>query len=259
MKTYDLREVEQCYVTPDGINNSKQARLNNIVQNKLLHGRRIRSFVTRAGRVSAGQRRALSELGPRFVVPFTSINQDWDAIFGRHAPRILDIGFGMGTCTAEIAANRSSDDFLGVEVYEPGVGALLKLIGEQGLANIRIVQHDVVEVLMQMIAPESLDGVHSFFPDPWHKTRHHKRRLIQPPFIALLVSRMKPGAYLHCATDWRDYAEQMLKVLGTTRTLENTVCNYAVRPDYRPITKFERRGLQLGHSVWDLVFQCRVV
>jgi tRNA (guanine-N7-)-methyltransferase len=222
-----------------------------------LHLRRIRSFVTRAGRVSTGQRRALDELGPRFVVPYSATQPDWDAVFGRRAPRILEIGFGMGATTAEIATHRADDDFLGVEVHEPGVGALLKLIGEQDLANIRIVQHDAVEVLEQMIAPDSLDGVHIFFPDPWHKARHHKRRLIQPKFVALLVSRLKPGAYIHCATDWQNYAEQMLEVLAADPALVNTAQDYAPRPDYRPVTKFERRGLRLGHGVWDLVFRRR--
>ncbi|WP_027212335.1 tRNA (guanosine(46)-N7)-methyltransferase TrmB [Burkholderia sp. WSM2232] len=222
-----------------------------------LHRRRIRSFVTRAGRVSTGQRRAMDELGPRFVVPFAPQQPDWNSVFGREAPRVLEIGFGMGASTAEIAAHRPGDDFLGVEVHEPGVGALLKLMGEQALTNIRIIQHDAVEVLEQMIAPDSLDGVHIFFPDPWHKARHHKRRLIQPKFVALLASRLKPGAYLHCATDWQNYAEQMLEVLGAEPSLQNTVDGYAPRPDYRPVTKFERRGLRLGHGVWDLVFRKR--
>ncbi|OLL29981.1 tRNA (guanosine(46)-N7)-methyltransferase TrmB [Burkholderia sp. SRS-W-2-2016] len=222
-----------------------------------LHHRRIRSFVTRAGRVSTGQRRALDDLGPRFVVPYAPQQPDWDSVFGRAAPRVLEIGFGMGATTAEIATHRAGDDFLGVEVHEPGVGALLKLMGEQSLTNIRIIQHDAVEVLEQMIAPDSLDGVHIFFPDPWHKARHHKRRLIQPKFVALLVSRLKPGAYLHCATDWQNYAEQMLEVLGADPLLENTADGYAPRPDYRPVTKFERRGLRLGHGVWDLVFRKR--
>ncbi|MFM0098323.1 tRNA (guanosine(46)-N7)-methyltransferase TrmB [Paraburkholderia nemoris] len=226
-------------------------------QDEALHRRRIRSFVTRAGRVSTGQRRAMDELGPRFVVPFMPQQPDWNSVFGRTAPRVLEIGFGMGATTAEIASHRPDDDFLGVEVHEPGVGALLKLMGEQTLSNIRIIQHDAVEVLEQMIAPDSLDGVHIFFPDPWHKARHHKRRLIQPKFVALLVSRLKPGAYLHCATDWQNYAEQMLEVLGADPALENTADGYAPRPEYRPVTKFERRGLRLGHGVWDLVFRKR--
>ncbi|MDR5833251.1 tRNA (guanosine(46)-N7)-methyltransferase TrmB [Caballeronia sp. LZ034LL] len=222
-----------------------------------LRHRRIRSFVTRAGRVSIGQQRALDELGPRYVVPYAPQAADWNALFGREAPRVLEIGFGMGATTAEIAAVRPGDDFIGVEVHEPGVGALLKLIGEQGLGNIRILQHDAVEVLEHMIAPDSLDGVHIYFPDPWHKARHHKRRLIQPKFVALLVSRMKPGGYLHLATDWQNYAEQMLEVLSAEPALENTADGYAPRPDFRPVTKFERRGLRLGHGVWDLMFRRR--
>jgi tRNA (guanine-N7-)-methyltransferase len=220
-----------------------------------LHHRRIRSFVTRAGRVSTGQRRALDEFGPRFVLPFAPKALDWDNAFGRNAPRVLEIGFGMGGTTAEIATTRASDDFLGVEVHEPGVGALLKLIDEHGLTNIRIVQHDAVEVLEQMIAESSLDGVHIYFPDPWHKARHHKRRLIQPKFVALLVSRLKPGGYLHLATDWQNYAEQMLEVLSAETGLVNTAKDYAARPAFRPVTKFERRGLKLGHGVWDLMFK----
>jgi len=223
------------------------------------HLRRIRSFVTRAGRVSTGQRRALDELGPRFVVPYAAAPADWAAIFGREAPRVLEIGFGMGATTAEIAARRPGDDFIGVEVHEPGVGALLKLIDEQTLTNIRIIQHDAVEVIEHMLMPASLDGVHIFFPDPWHKARHHKRRLIQPPFVAQLASRLKPGAYLHCATDWQHYAEQMLEVLSADPSLDNTAQDYAPRPEYRPVTKFERRGLRLGHGVWDLVFKKRAV
>ncbi|MDE1183450.1 tRNA (guanosine(46)-N7)-methyltransferase TrmB [Paraburkholderia sp.] len=223
----------------------------------VLHKRRIRSFVTRAGRVSTGQRRAMDDLGPRFVIPYAPQQPDWDTVFGRPAPRVLEIGFGMGATTAEIASHRQGDDFLGVEVHEPGVGALLKLMGEQNLSNIRIIQHDAVEVLENMIAPDSLDGVHIYFPDPWHKARHHKRRLIQPKFVALLVSRLKPGAYIHLATDWQNYAEQMLEVLSADSTLVNTADGYAPRPDYRPVTKFERRGLKLGHGVWDLVFKRR--
>jgi tRNA (guanine-N7-)-methyltransferase len=222
-----------------------------------LHRRRIRSFVTRAGRTSKGQQRALKALAPRFCLPYTAMPLDWRQVFGREAPRILEIGFGMGATTAEIATLRPGEDFLGIEVHEPGVGALLKLIGDQSLYNIRAIQHDAVEVVEQMIEPESLDGIHIFFPDPWHKARHHKRRLIQPGFIALLTSRLKVGGYLHCATDWENYAEQMLAVLGSEPLLENTASGYAPRPAYRPVTKFERRGLRLGHGVWDLLFQRR--
>ncbi|MBK9361157.1 MAG: tRNA (guanosine(46)-N7)-methyltransferase TrmB [Rubrivivax sp.] len=216
--------------------------------------RPVRSYVLRAGRMGSGQQRALAELGPRFVLPFQPQPLDAAAIFGRRAPLVLEIGFGMGAATAAIAAARPDADFLGVEVHEPGVGALLRLIGEHGLTNLRIVRHDAVEVLQQMIAPASLAGVHVFFPDPWHKKRHHKRRLIQPPLAALIASRLAPGGVLHCATDWEPYAEQMLQVLSAEPLLANTAAGYAPRPDYRPLTKFEARGLRLGHGVRDLVF-----
>ena len=220
------------------------------------HPRRIRSFVRRAGRTSSGQQRAIDALGPRFLLPYATEPLDWDAAFGRTgAKRIFEIGFGMGETTAHIAQLRAGDDFLGVEVHEPGVGALLKLIGEREIGNIRIVSHDAVEVLEHMIPEGTLDGIHVFFPDPWHKKRHHKRRLIQPPFVRLLAERIAPGGYLHCATDWQPYAEQMLTVLGAEPLLTNTAADYAPRPDYRPETKFERRGLRLGHGVWDLVFR----
>ena len=216
--------------------------------------RAIRSYVVRAGRMGPGQERALAELGPRFVLPHLPQAMDWPLAFGRDAPRVLEIGFGMGDATAQIAAALPGTDFIGVEVHPPGVGALLRQIGERGLTNVRIVQHDAVEVMEQMIAPDSLAGVHVFFPDPWHKKRHHKRRLIQPPFVSLLASRLAPGAYLHCATDWQPSAEQMLEVLDAEPMLRNTSAGYAERPAYRPLTKFENRGLKLGHGVWDLVF-----
>ncbi|MBI1891689.1 MAG: tRNA (guanosine(46)-N7)-methyltransferase TrmB [Burkholderiales bacterium] len=219
--------------------------------------RRIRSFVTRAGRLSTGQARAIEEFGPRYCLPYVKAPLDIDAAFGRHAPTILEIGFGMGDTTAKIAAGMPEKNFIGVEVHTPGVGSLLKLIGEHGLTNLRLIQHDAVEVATHMLAPESLDGVHVFFPDPWHKARHNKRRLIQGPFVSLLVSRMKSGGYIHCATDWQEYAEQMLAVLSAEPSLENTAQDYAERPHYRPVTKFENRGLKLGHGVWDLVFRKR--
>jgi tRNA (guanine-N7-)-methyltransferase len=218
------------------------------------HRRSIRSFVVRAGRMGTGQIRALETLGPRFVLPYSAQPLDATAAFGREAPLVLEIGFGMGQATAEIARGLPDTDFLGVEVHTPGVGALLKLIDEQQLSNLRIVQHDAVEVLEHMIAPDSLAGVHVFFPDPWHKKKHNKRRLIQGPFVAKLVSRIAPGGYLHCATDWQPYAEQMLEVLSAEPGLRNTADGYAPKPAYRPLTKFENRGLKLGHGVWDLVF-----
>jgi tRNA (guanine-N7-)-methyltransferase len=218
---------------------------------------RIRSFVTRTGRLSTGQARAIEEFGPRFCIPYDKTLLDFDQAFGRHAPTILEIGFGMGETTAKIAAGMPDRNFLGVEVHTPGVGSLLKLIGEQGLTNLRLIQHDAFEVITHMIAPASLAGVHVFFPDPWHKARHNKRRLIQSPFVSLLASRIAPGGYLHCATDWQDYAEQMLDVLSAEPVLKNTADGYASRPDYRPVTKFENRGLRLGHGVWDVVFEKR--
>lgn len=220
--------------------------------------RPVRSYVLRGGRLGPGQQRALAELGPRFVLPFAPQPLDAEGVFGRRAPLVVEIGFGMGDATAQIAAARPGDDFLGIEVHVAGVGALLRRIGELGLTNVRIVRHDAVEVLQQMIAPASLAAIHVFFPDPWPKARHHKRRLIQPPVVALLAERLAPGGTLHCATDWQPYAEQMLEVLAAEPRLVNTVEGYAPRPDYRPLTKFEARGLELGHGVWDLVFRRRV-
>ena len=182
---------------------------------------------------------------------------DLDAVFGRSAPKIFEIGCGMGETSYAISAANPQNDYLGLEVHTPGVGSLCKLVAEGGISNQRICQHDAVEVLRDMIVPETLSGVHIFFPDPWPKARHHKRRLIQPPLVATLVSKLKPGGYIHCATDWENYAEQMLEVLSAEPGLQNTADGYAPRPDYRPLTKFEQRGLRLGHGVWDLVFRKR--
>ena len=212
----------------------------------------------RTGRTTVGQAKAFADIGPRFLLPFSDGPMNFDAVYGRTAPTILEIGFGMGEATAHIAQVMPETNFLCCEVHTPGVGALLKRIDEQGLANIRIVQHDAVEVIDRMLAPASLDGVHIFFPDPWHKTKHNKRRLIQAPLIAKLAARLKPGGYLHCATDWQPYAEQILEVLTAEPQLENTADaasdGYAPKPDYRPLTKFENRGIKLGHGVWDIVF-----
>jgi tRNA (guanine-N7-)-methyltransferase len=217
--------------------------------------RPIRSFVLRQGRVSNAQQRAHDNLLPVYGIPYARQLLDLDAVFGRRAPKILEIGFGMGETTAVIAASHPENDYLGIEVHTPGVGSLLKEIGEQQLTNVRIIQHDAVEVLANMIAPASFDGAHIFFPDPWPKKRHHKRRLIQPPLVSLLAGRLKPGAYLHAATDWQEYAEQILAVFAQEPLLKNTADGFAPRPDYRPQTKFETRGLKLGHGVWDIIFR----
>src|SRR5471030_696794 len=216
---------------------------------------RIRSFVTRAGRVSTAQARAIETLAPQFCIPYANALLDFEQAFGRHAPTILEIGFGMGETTARIAQVHPKNNYLGIEVHTPGVGSLLKRIAEDGLTNLRLVQHDAVEVLDHMIASAALAGAHIFFPDPWPKKRHHKRRLIQPGFVALLASRLAPGAYLHAATDWQEYAEQILAVFAAEPGLANTAPGFAPRPDFRPLTKFENRGLKLGHGVWDIIFR----
>ena len=234
-----------------------------------LKARRIRSFVLRQGRITKGQERAIETQWPKYGVEYGLQSIDLNTLFDRSElsvqhelskPRkkILEIGFGMGETTAKIAQTLPDCDFLAAEVHTPGVGALLKLIEEQALTNIRIIQHDVVEVLENMIADASLDGVHIFFPDPWHKKRHHKRRLIQAEFVKLLCSKLKMGSYLHVATDWQEYAEWVLEVLTAEPQLQNTATKenngYAEKPSYRPLTKFENRGIKLGHGVWDMVF-----
>ncbi len=221
------------------------------------HHRPVRSFVLRQGRLSPAQARALDEGLPRLGVPYGAGLLDLAGLFGREAPTILEIGFGMGETTAHIAAAQPEKNFLGIEVHTPGVGALLKLAGELGLANLRVVQHDAVEVLRYMIAPDALAGVHVFFPDPWPKKRHHKRRLVQAGFVHLLAQRLAPGGYVHVATDWQDYAQEILATLRAEPLLTNTAADFAPRPEYRPLTKFEKRGLALGHGVWDLVFRRR--
>jgi tRNA (guanine-N7-)-methyltransferase len=217
--------------------------------------RGIRSYVLRTGRTTVGQAKAIETLGPKYLVPYQLHPADLAALFGRDAPTVLEIGFGMGEATAHIAGVLPEKNFLCCEVHTPGVGALLKRIGDQGLTNIRILQHDAVEVLLHMLAPGSLAGVHIFFPDPWHKARHNKRRLVQAPFVAKVVTRLAPGGYIHCATDWEPYAQQMLEVLSAEPALRNTAADFAPRPGYRPLTKFENRGIRLGHGVWDVVFE----
>ncbi|MEN9539696.1 MAG: hypothetical protein RLZZ126_1931 [Pseudomonadota bacterium] len=201
----------------------------------------------------------MAQIGPRVLVPYQAAAIDPAALFAHpDRPLVLEIGFGMGEATAHIAATLPETNFLCCEVHEAGVGALLKRIGAMDLHNIRIIAHDAVEVLGHMLPLQSVDGMHIFFPDPWHKKRHHKRRLIQPPLVARLAQRLKPGGYLHCATDWQPYAEQILAVLSQEPLLANTSAHangYADKPGYRPLTKFENRGLKLGHGVWDIVFK----
>ncbi|MEO8739690.1 MAG: tRNA (guanosine(46)-N7)-methyltransferase TrmB [Casimicrobiaceae bacterium] len=219
--------------------------------------RPIRSFVLRQGRFSPAQRDAYDTLLPRYGVEFSRAPLDLDRTFGRANAKILEIGFGMGETTAAIAAVQSERDFLALDVHAPGVGGLLKLLDARGLTNVRILRHDAVEVVERMIRPATLSGVHVFFPDPWPKKRHHKRRLLQPGFVHELALRLAPGGYLHAATDWEDYALEILATLRAEPLLDNSAEDFAPRPEYRPLTKFERRGMALGHGVWDLIFRRR--
>jgi len=219
--------------------------------------RPIRSYVLRQGRFSPAQQRALTELMPRFGIAYRNAPLDFAEAFGRKAPVVAEIGFGMGDTTARIAEANPGTDYLAIEVHGPGVGSLLRRMDETGLSNIRIIQHDAVDVLRDMVPEGSLAAMHVFFPDPWPKKRHHKRRLLQPAFVELAASRLARGGVLHVATDWRDYAEQVLAILCASASLANTCKDFADRPAWRPETKFERRGLALGHGVWDLVFERR--
>ena len=221
------------------------------------HPRSIKSFVLRQGHMTPAQQRAIDENWPRFGLDFQHAPVDLNAAFGREAPKILEIGFGMGTATAEIARRLPEKDFLAIDVHGPGVGNLCKLMAEQDITNIRVMRHDAVEVVETMLPDACLRGIHIFFPDPWHKKRHHKRRLIQAPFVAKLLPKLKSGGYIHLATDWEEYAVQMLEVLSSFPELQNTAEAYAPTPAYRPETKFEARGKRLGHGVWDLVFEKR--
>jgi tRNA (guanine-N7-)-methyltransferase len=219
--------------------------------------RAIRSFVLRQGRMSPAQQRAFDELLPRHGVPYSDAPLDLEALFDRKAPVVLEIGFGMGETTAAIAAAQPGTDFLGIEVHAPGVGALLRRIESAHLTNVRVIRHDAVEVVASMIPLGALAGVHVYFPDPWPKKRHHKRRLLQPAFVRALSERLALGGYLHVATDWADYAEEALTTLGNEPLLRNRFDGFAPRPAWRPQTKFELRGLKLGHPVFDLVFERR--
>ncbi|MBB6056284.1 tRNA (guanosine(46)-N7)-methyltransferase TrmB [Tolumonas osonensis] len=217
--------------------------------------RRIRSFVRREGRLTKGQERALQELWPVMGVEFRDEMLDLAQLFGREAPVVLEIGFGMGKSLVEMAAAAPEKNFIGIEVHRPGVGACLSSAQDAGITNLRLFCHDAVEVLGQMIPDESIDTLQLFFPDPWHKARHHKRRIVQPAFVQMLRPKLKIGGVFHMATDWENYAEHMLEVMNAAEGFVNTVeGDYAPRPDSRPLTKFEQRGHRLGHGVWDLLF-----
>lgn len=222
----------------------------------LLHPH-IRSFTIRRGRFTRGQRRAFEQLLPAFGIPYSTAPLNLAGVFNRDAPTVLEIGCGMGETTVAIAQARPDVNFLGVEVFTAGVGALLKSVKEHELTNVRIVHHDAVEVVRDMIAPGSLAGIHVFFPDPWPKKRHHKRRLLQSEFVQVLASKLAPHGYLHFASDWQDYAEQTLQVFGTEPRLINLHADYAPPKNplcERPVTKFHARGYRLGHATYDLVF-----
>ena len=225
--------------------------------NKKITLRRIRSFVRREGRLTKGQQRALVELFPRYGITLQQGIIDFDALFGRRGARILEIGFGNGASLAEMATEHPENDYLGIEVHRPGVGNLLLQIEKQSLNNIRVSNDDAIEVLEQQIPDESLDDVYLFFPDPWHKKKHHKRRIVQPAFVNLIQRKLKPGGIFHMATDWENYAEHMMEVMSAAAGFENIAGEgqYTARPAYRPLTKFEQRGHRLGHGVWDLVFR----
>jgi tRNA (guanine-N7-)-methyltransferase len=215
----------------------------------------IRSYVLRQGRFSPAQQRAHAELMPRLGIAFARAPLDFAGIFGRVAPVVLEIGSGMGETTARIAAENPHTDYVAIEVHGPGVGSLLRRVADEGLANVRVIQHDAVEVLREMVPEGALAAIHVFFPDPWPKKRHHKRRLVQPEFVQLAASRLARGGRLHVATDWQEYADHVLAVLSQTPALANTAAGFAPRPPWRPETKFERRGLRLGHGVWDVLFR----
>jgi len=218
--------------------------------------RRIRSYVLRTGRITPVQRRALEEHWQRWGLEYDGRELAYEAAFGRKGLVVLEVGFGMGQSLVAMAQDRPDTNFIGIEVHKPGVGKLLHSMAERGVDNIRIYCHDAVDILRDCISDDSLDAVQIYFPDPWHKKRHNKRRLIQPSFVALLTRKLKNGGTLHLATDWEDYAQQMMHVLSATDGLSNVSGHglFAVRPENRPVTKFEMRGERLGHGVWDLVF-----
>lgn len=217
--------------------------------------RPIRSFVKREGKLTKGQQNAIDQGWADFGVDLDEQQLDFEGLFARKAPVVLEIGFGNGLSLAEMASNSLDMDFFGIEVHKPGVGSLLVQVRKQGLSNVRVSGDDAVRVLEQQIPDGSLNRVQIFFPDPWHKKRHHKRRLIQSAFVETLVRKLEMNGRIHVATDWENYAEHILDVLGANDDLRNTAKDYAPQPDYRPGTKYEARGVRLGHGVWDLVFE----
>jgi len=220
---------------------------------------RIKSFVIRAGRMTESQQKGWSSVFPEHGFTFSERRFDWDRSFAVAGRRVLEIGFGMGDSLVAMADQNPQDRYLGIEVHRPGVGKLLSEVDKRGIKNLKVFAEDAVQVLEEAIPEESIDLLQIFFPDPWHKKRHHKRRLIQPDFVELLVSRLSAAGHLHLATDWQPYAEHMMEVLSANALLLNTAGqnNYIVRPESRPETKFERRGHRLGHGVWDLLFEKR--
>ncbi|SJM95779.1 tRNA (m7G46) methyltransferase, SAM-dependent [Crenothrix polyspora] len=216
---------------------------------------RIRSFVPRQGRITPGQEFSLENYWPEYGLD-TQQQYDFAEVFGRDAPMIVEIGFGNGESLAEMAATNPDKNYIGIEVHRPGVGHLLMKIKQENITNLRIYNHDAIEILENYIPDNSLSGVHLFFPDPWPKKKHHKRRIVRPSFNDLLIKKLKPGGYFHAATDWENYAEHILEILSTAKGMDNTSSthDYCERPDYRPLTKFEQRGIRLGHGVWDLIF-----
>lgn len=218
---------------------------------------RIKSFVLRQGRLSQAQQNAIDAMWPRFGLELEPSLLDFKTLFGREAPTIVEIGFGMGSSLASMAEAHPENNYIGIEVHRPGVGALLKLVQEKSLTNVRVFNDDAIEVLRQRIPENSLSGVYLFFPDPWHKTKHKKRRIVQLEFAATLAKHLKPAGHFHMATDWEDYSKHMMKVMSNSPDYTNTAGegNFTPRPDYRPLTKFEKRGHRLGHGVWDLIFE----
>ena len=217
---------------------------------------RIKSFIRRIGRMTSAQRNAVDTLWDKYCLD-PELACDLPIIFERSAPVILEIGFGNGESLAKVAEDNPDKDYIGIEVHKPGVGNLLAQLERKQISNVRVFYHDAVEVLEQCIPDASLSGIHLFFPDPWHKRKHHKRRIVRPSFVQLIEQKIKPEGYFHAATDWQHYAEHMLNILSGAEHFVNASAsqNYCLRPDYRPLTKFERRGLRLGHGVWDLIFK----